>query len=262
MYGSPAGINMPPTLPSPPTKNNQPKRVLVLGLIGGIGCLLISLIAIFGFIIVAILTTISDPTLFPNPPAASEDGSPVIASPSGNILARDDFENPETSELGTSNDNSARYAFEQGRYVIEVKQPKLLVWSLLDGNYRDVVIETSYSTQSNGPPTAAGLIFRYQDENNFYLFSVSSDGYYALELLENNQWIRLIDWTQHTIIHPEHNRLRVELRGDQITLYVNDRRLEQTRDTTFMSGQIGLAVTSFDQAGALARYDDIIVRQR
>ena len=263
-YGQP-GSNIPSYIPpAPPISNSQPNRKLIWGLLGGIGCLLIILVAACGFILVALYTTATNEvtSVFSTPAVNEGGGGAVVSGIGGTELLRDDFDNPTTSSLGVRNDSSSSYSFEQGSYVIEVKEPELLVWALIEGNYRDVVIETSYSTPLNAPNLAAGLIFHYQDEDNFYLFSVSNDGYYALELLENNQWITLIDWTQHNAIAAESNRLRVELSGDQITLFVNDRRLEQTRDPTFTRGEVGLAVTSFDEGGAVVRYDEIIVRQR
>lgn len=243
-----------------------PNNKLVWLLIGGISLLLLIFIGACVFIVISLssfninnVTTTSTPVVVE---PSTGGGGAVGSVIGGEIVFRDDFENPADSNLGASEDSSARYAYEQGDYVIEVKEPELLVWALVDGSYRNVVIETSYSIPANSPGGAAGLIFRYQDEDNFYLFSVSNDGYYALELLEDNQWVTIIDWTQHEAINPENNRMRVELRGDEITLYVNDRRLEQTRDPTFTRGEVGLAVTSFDESGIIVRFDEITIRAR
>ncbi len=253
---------------------------LVWFLVGGIGCLLLIFIAACAFIVVSLYTfSVTDTT--DQPPAAatvpsgstgSGSGGGLVApitdsgggsaGTTGSVLFRDDFTNPAASQLGTSEDADSRYAYEQNQYVIEVKRPEMLVWALVAGQYRDVIIEASYTIPRNSPPGAAGLIFHYQDSDNFYLFSVSNDGYYALELLKDNQWKTLIDWTQHPAIDPVNNRMRVELNGDRIKLYVNDRELDQTRDPTFTSGEVGLAVTSFDEGGSVARYNEIVIRQR
>ncbi|WP_322495266.1 zinc ribbon domain-containing protein, partial [Chloroflexus sp.] len=266
-YGIPASSSPPYQMPaSAEIQATPPNNKLVWLLIGGISLLLLIFIGACVFIVISLssfninnVTGTSTPVVVE--PSTSGGGA-VGSVISGEIVFRDDFENPADSNLGASEGSSARYAYEQGDYVIEVKEPELLVWALVDGSYRNVVIETSYSIPRNSPGGAAGLIFRYQDEDNFYLFSVSNDGYYALELLEDNQWVTIIDWTQHEAINPENNRMRVELRGDEITLYVNDRRLEQTRDPTFTRGEVGLAVTSFDESGIIVRFDEITIRER
>ncbi|WP_322814311.1 zinc ribbon domain-containing protein [Chloroflexus sp.] len=265
-YGPPPAGTDPFQVPSTtsPMQTAGTNKWLIWGLVGGSGCLLLILIGICVFIAVSIFVVVdSVPTSSSTEATATTgDGGSLASGSSGRVLFSDDFENPQASELGESEDSSSRYVYEAGRYVIEVKEPELLVWALVNGSYRDVIIETSYSTVRGGPVGAAGIIFNYQNEDNFYLFSVSNDGYYALELLENNQWITLIDWTQHEAIDTENNRLRVELNGDEITLFVNERQLEQTRDPTFTHGDIGLAVTSFDQSGITVSYEEITIRSR
>jgi len=235
---------------------------LVWGLVGGGGCLLLIFIVTCVAILLSIsmFNTVSEDLISTSPTTGSSGAVAPVTD--GQVLFRDDFEDPQASNLGESEDRSSRYAYDQGNYVIEVKQSEMLVWALVEGTYRDVVIETSYSVPANSANVAAGLIFHYQDSNNFYLFSVSNDGYYALELLKDDQWVTLIDWTKHNVINAAKNRLRVVLNGDEITLFVNDRQLEKTRDPTFTSGEIGLAVTSFDKAGAIVHYDEITIRKR
>ncbi|WP_299754851.1 zinc-ribbon domain-containing protein [uncultured Chloroflexus sp.] len=266
-YRIPASSPPPHQIPSSvEMQATPPNNKLIWLLVGGIGLLLLIFIGACVFIVISLSSfSFSDVTNTPTPvtgePSTSGGGA-VESVIGGEIVFRDDFENPADSNLGTSEDSRARYAYEQGNYIIEVKEPELLVWALVDGSYRNVVIEASYSIPRNSPAGAAGLIFHYQDADNFYLFSVSNDGYYALELLEDNQWETIIDWTQHEAIKPGNNRMRVELRGDEITLYINDRRLEQTRDPTFTRGEVGLAVTSFDESGIIVRFDEITIRQR
>ncbi len=236
---------------------------LVWGLVGGGGCLLLLFIVACILVFISIFPTLDTASNNPVPTSATTGGGGAVAPVTGGqVLFRDDFEDPQASDLGESEDRSSRYAYEQGGYVIEVKESETLAWALVEGTYRDVVIETSYSVPQNSAEVAAGLIFHYQDSNNFYLFSVSNDGYYALELLKDDRWVTLIDWTKHNVINAAKNRIRVVLNRDEITLFINDRQVEKTRDPTFTSGEIGLAVTSFDKAGAIVRYDEITIRRR
>ncbi len=262
-------VSQPPfQIPATPSvSTTQPNRGIAWLLVGGIGCLLLIFVGVCVLALVAFSTIATDTTSGSTTPVAGNSpptrGSGTGGSVGeGQILFQDNFDNPVSSALPTSEDNDSRYAYEQGRYVIEVKQPELLVWSLIDGTYRNVTIEASYITPRNTSNVAAGLIFHYQDEDNFYLFSVSNDGYYALELLQNNQWTTLIDWTKHQAIDPERNRIKVELRNDKIVLYVNNKQIDQTRDPTFTDGNVALAVTSFDKGGAVVGFEEITISQR
>ncbi|ACL24581.1 zinc ribbon domain-containing protein [Chloroflexus aggregans] len=267
-YHPPVSQQPPFQIPaSPNVATTKPNRGIAWLLVGGIGCLLLIFVGACIFALVAFSTIATDTTSVSTTPVAgsspptggSGTGGSVVE---GRILFQDKFDNPASSALLTNEDNDVRYAYEQGRYVIEVKQPELLVWSLIDGTYRNVTIEASYIMPGNMPNVAAGLIFHYQDEDNFYLFSVSNDGYYALELLQNNQWTTLIDWTKHQAINPERNRIRVELRNDEIVLYVNDKQIDKTRDPTFTDGNVALAVTSFDKGGGTVEFEEITISQR
>lgn len=109
------------------------------------------------------------------------------------------------------------------------------------------------------PVAAVGLIFHYQDENNFYLYSITNDGFYALELLMNNQWITLIDWTPSELIDPNNNLLSIATSGDRIHLYVNGSLLETTRDDSFTVGSVGIGLTSLDAVPATVNFDNLLI---
>ena len=109
------------------------------------------------------------------------------------------------------------------------------------------------------PIAAVGLIFHYQDENNFYLYSITNDGFYALELLMNNQWITLIDWTPSELIDPSNNLLSIATSGDRIHLYVNGSLLKTTRDDSFTVGSVGIGITSLDAVPATVNFDNLLI---
>ncbi|MEI7770344.1 MAG: zinc ribbon domain-containing protein, partial [Chloroflexales bacterium] len=184
--------------------------------------------------------------------------SPAAEMASG-VLIYDDFSSPRRSTLTGEEDETSRSAFEDGAYVIEVKESDTLAWALTNGDYRDMAVETDSVVASGSAAVAAGLIFHYQDSRNFYLFSVSSDGYYALEVLKDDTWQTLIDWTQSDAIKPAHNTLRVETKGSRITLKANGELLEVTQDDTLAGGDAGLAVSSFETGKVTIRFDNLLI---
>jgi hypothetical protein len=107
-------------------------------------------------------------------------------------------------------------------------------------------------------------MFHYQDEDNFYLFSIAGDGSYSLELYTNNKQQTLIDWTDSSAIKGQGatNRLRVETEGQRIRLFVNGSLLDEISDETLSKGDIAVAVHTFAKGDAVFRFDNLIVYGR
>ncbi|NJL34969.1 MAG: hypothetical protein HC893_15385 [Chloroflexaceae bacterium] len=123
--------------------------------------------------------------------------------------------------------------------------------------------------------TASGLVFRYQNDDNFYRFNVTGNGLYNLELMSRGTLTVLIDWTPSHAIRqidtrqstfmaarqppaPVWNGLRVALHGKEMTLFVNGAALETTVDGTFSRGAVALSVNTFG-SGAAVCFDNLFV---
>ena len=148
-----------------------------------------------------------------------------------------------------------------GAYQITVTKPKLLSWATMKGDYGDASI--SVDATINGPTaSAAGLIFHYQDDKNFYIYSVDGEGRYELDVYKNDKPITLVDWTESSAIKPmgERNTLRVETSGDTIRLYANDKLLDEVSDSTIANGKAALVVNTFDEPNVTVKFDNLVVR--
>ena len=227
----------------------------------------LAVVLLLGVCVVGVLTLLGNRVESvvgtPNAPTAAGGAGGIVPNNSpltgGAVLLDDNFENAAASGLGTEEDDSSRYAYEDGAYVIEVKEAEKIVWAQVDGTYTNARFAVDTEIPPGADVAAAGLIFHYQDADNFYLFSVSNDGYYALEVLEGNEWTVLIDWTQSDAVDAVRNRMRVETKGDSITLYVNDELLETTSDGTFTQGEAALAVSSLKESTAEVRFDNLLI---
>lgn len=235
---------------------------LIFGLIGGlVGVLLLVCITLLlltlrdssaGPLAVATIIPTSTSVLSPTPP------EPQANAASG-VLVYDDFSTPDSSALTAQEDENSRTAFADGIYLFEVKAADTLSWAITDHTYDDLVIEADTEVSAESKVVAAGLLFHYHDSRNFYLFSIASDGYYALEMLHNDIWQTLIDWTESDAINATHNTLRVETKGDRITLKANGRLLEVTEDDSLSGGDAGLAVSSFESAQVTVCFDNLLI---
>jgi hypothetical protein len=248
--------------PATPPRDDSRLLWLILGSIGCLGGLM--LVACAGLMLLTLRSGISSarakPTAEPTATVTAPT-SPTAQPPSGasGVIVYEDFADPRASALTAEEDKTSRSAFEDGAYVIEVKNSDTLAWAVTDRSYSDIAIEAQASAAASAKVVAAGLIFHYQDNQNFYLFSVSSDGYYALELMRGAEWETLIDWTESDAISATRNTLRVETKGDRITLKVNGELLETTQDNTLVRGDAGLAVSSFATSQVMIRFDNLLI---
>jgi hypothetical protein len=221
---------------------------IVWWVLGGVGCLGAGLVAACAIIGVLTLlgSRVSTSDTPVRPSSASGGSVPDNAPPtSGEVLVDDDFSSASTSDLASADGETSRLAYEGGAYVIEVKRPQTLAWALAGGTYKDVSVQVDAVIEPGSASVAAGLIFQYRANYDFYLYSVTNDGYYTLKSMKDGSWFPLIDSTQSDKIRAGRNTLRVETSGDRIALYVNDALLEETTDGALSAGEVGLAASTF-----------------
>lgn len=265
---APGAFSLPPAAPAPATPPAATRRTW-LWILLGVGVLLVLLVvacAVALFVFGSFGATGGAPLGTPvgvgvAVPIATRPATSPAATAQATPL-RDDFSDEQASLLLAGGDTEARYSFIDGAYQVDVRMPNQLAWSELDGSYADASLAAAATIREGPPESAAALLFRYQDGDNFYIFNVAANGTYSLELRRNSQWTRLIDWTASPAIRSlnEANLLRVDATGDTFTLYVNDTRLGVATDPTFQRGGLALAVNTFDDGGARVTFDDLSVQ--
>ena len=128
-----------------------------------------------------------------------------------------------------------------------------------DKDWRDYYfLARIYSSDNDG----IGMLFRYQDENNYYRFITVQDPgnrgpFKRLEKQVNGQFITLAEDTSNIKI-PGRFIGKVHVVGDSIYFYENNELLFAVQDDEFDSGKIGLMCYAND--GAV--FDDIYVSER
>ncbi len=102
------------------------------------------------------------------------------ACDSGGALFADDFSGEQSCGWLEYNRGGAVAAIDEGVLKISTSSPGEIWWTNPGRDFADVVIDVS-TRQVGGPDdNAYGIICRYQDEENFYLFLISGDGFYAI----------------------------------------------------------------------------------
>jgi hypothetical protein len=100
----------------------------------------------------------------------------------------------------------------------------------------------STSAQSLGDPSGMyGIVFRYQDDQNYYSFQVTELGLFRVVRVQGDT-VELIPWTESDTINGEGktNQLALSMQGDHILAYINDQGVADLRDQSFSEGSLSL----------------------
>ena len=116
----------------------------------------------------------------------------------GRLIVRDDFAEPHFAlSVLSSEESEQRYVGDL--YRIQVNRPGVRVWTTLGqpglGAYR-LEADLRLASQEQFAWGYGGLIVRYQNDENFYLFVVDGEGRYQIELVEKGAWRTVRPWTQ------------------------------------------------------------------
>ncbi|MGJ3238960.1 MAG: serine/threonine-protein kinase [Anaerolineae bacterium] len=186
------------------------------------------------------------------------------------------LDDPLNSYWEQTNNASIQRVIDEGQYRIRNEQAGLAITSLVnpDGfRYQDVNIMFAgeISATSASDSSAFGIVFRYQDADNYNVFAVDGMGRYSIWKRETGQWCELrtacnggtssTDWEFNAIINPlgEANTLTVNVFEDQIAGYVNDQQVVMLTDTTFTEGAIGIYMATTQLGAAEVHIDQYVV---
>jgi hypothetical protein len=107
-----------------------------------------------------------------------------------------------------------------------------------------------------------GVIFRIQDNLNFYWFRVTDSQFFAVSVQKAGQWSDLVAWTRTNTIKPNGvNQLEVIGREAHFIFLINGQIVKEVDDDHFSQGQSGVAIEGYT-AGEETTFDfmDITLR--
>ncbi len=175
----------------------------------------------------------------------------------------DDFANAQ-SGWQTLNDPNAEVKYEDGKLRVLVKQQTITQWSLAGKAFTDGVLEVDAVPNGGPKDNGFGVLFRVKDRKNFYHFAISSDGNWQAGLSKEGKWEAWSDWQPHPAIKldTEANRIKIVMKGEALSFYVNDQLVGQHTDSLFTTGDIGVfAMTFIDNPGTDISFDNVSVTE-
>jgi hypothetical protein len=214
-------------------------------------------------------------------------------------------ESGKVAYIATFDDFKSDWQLAEGRLKVQIIDPGVLQITVGDvdklpfsqakpyfGDF-DVRAET---VALDGPESNGfGLIYRLQNKDNtspgdddFYLFEISSDGYYRVLRSFKGVQKELSTWIPSPTVN-QHigatNFIRVIAKGDQFQFFINNQQvrlcvpddpngtstfpatgkcvggkmLDTLIDSSIPNGQLGVVAQSLDESGVVINFDNIVV---
>lgn len=96
--------------------------------------------------------------------------------------------------------------------------------------------------------SAWGVIFRLQDNYNYYWFRMTDSKFFGVAVAEAGQWRDLVQWTRTEAIKPNGvNQLEVIARGAHFVFLINGQIVSEADDDRFAQGLVGVAIEGYTQ---------------
>lgn len=190
-----------------------------------------------------------------------------VAQPaeSGTLLFADEF-NDNSNNWGTAAGDTGSITFAYQGLDIKVNLPDSLLWTVSGKKYSDVKIDLDGVLLTGPSNDVFGVICRFQDNDHFYGFLISHDGYYGIFKMEEGKLV--LANTQEGLKYSEAirlgggvNHIEAVCQGDRLSLTVNGELLSEIQDNTYTAGQVGVVAGTYATGGVEVFFDNLKVYQ-
>lgn len=194
-------------------------------------------------------------------------GPPEPEGCEGNgFLFEDDFSGERNCGWVEYEEQGGSAQVESGYLQITSREKGQFWWSNPGKNFSDSVISVQARQISGPDDNAFGAICRYQSPENFYMFLVSGDGYYAIGKFQTGFEAIQYLTGEGTFVYSDVinqgtgiNEIRASCVANELSLTVNGILLATVTDPTFVTGDVGLGVTTFQQGNSIIQFDRLRV---
>ncbi len=181
---------------------------------------------------------------------------------SNQVMLQDDFSDTG-SGWGKASLDTGDAGYQDGGYHITVNTDYQSLWANPGCDFTDVSVEVDAHKIGGVDDNEFGVICRYQDIENFYAASISSDGFYGLIRIANSEFgyigMDAMQGSEAINLGSDSNHIRLDCVGDTLTLYVNGEMVASATDSSYASGDVGLHAGTFDTPGIDILFDNFKV---
>ncbi|MBI1877379.1 MAG: FHA domain-containing protein, partial [Chloroflexi bacterium] len=253
---SPAG------LPPAPSQRSVPSRITWFA--GGFILLLFLVAAVILYLVFnrtkpgdEVVTGESTPVAIVEP--ADNEPAEAPNRPADVILIYEDDFGDSDSGWDDAFDAFTTKQYGNNRYQIEVTTSNLVAWGLANRDVADFEVEVEAKLEDGADTNGYGLLFHFQDRENFYRFDISGDGYYLFSKFVKGEWITLADWTASPFINKGKaaNILKVSAFGPNLTIWANGQQLASVTDDSLPHGNFGFFAGTFGDPHVWVSFDNL-----
>jgi hypothetical protein len=175
------------------------------------------------------------------PPAGFE-FTTTRKTPAGKWVVKQDGDNKVLAQIDTTADD--------GRFAMAV---------VSDSNYKDLVLSVRGKPMSGTLDQAVGLVWRYQDADNYYLARFNAlEGNLRLYHVVKGKRVQFNGKEDLHLKTGEWRTLKIEHQGDAVKVYLDNEKMFESADKTFQgAGKIGVWVKS----DSVTYFDDLTVEE-
>ncbi len=188
---------------------------------------------------------------------------PEPSSPSFLPVFRETFDNPAQGYWPALTDEDGMSIYRNGVFVVEVYKPQWLLWfPYREAALRNVLVKTRFKVLRPTGVGDVGVICRATDKGDFYAFSVSEDGYYAIWMQYQDQMDSLVPWARlpENVLQPGRwVEVAAACLEDEVALSINGTVVATAPATRLKQGYAGFVVGTFDRPGFRVAVDDFEV---
>jgi hypothetical protein len=185
---------------------------------------------------------------------------PRVFTPPSNerLIARDDFAEPNFA-LPVRSNLESDLSYVGDLYQILIERPGGLAWAMLGqpnlGAYR-LEADLRLAAQQDYAWGYGGLVVRFQNDDNFYLFAVDSGGNYQIQLRQGGAWRTVQPWTPTQALSESRQKLlSVMDDGAALQFVINSTLVDTVPDPQLPVGDVGLFVGARSQGRAKGLFD-------
>jgi len=179
------------------------------------------------------------------------------------VLLVDNFTDPMSGWKVWVGEDGSSIDYSNGALRIYVNRAQYDYWSVAGKNYEDVHLESDIVKGDGPDDNDYGLICRYRDQDNFYAFVISSDGYAGIIKVKDGAYQVLsgesLQYVEAVRRGNDRNRLQAICAGTVLKFSVNGILLFEVTDADFTSGDVGVIAGAYDTPGVEILFDNFAV---
>lgn len=197
--------------------------------------------------------------------ACTQNSNELLPCNENGTLFRDDFTEGRNCGWATYDRGGGKVEIANGVLTVTSSQPNQIWWTNPDKEFENVAMRVQARQVSGPDDNAFGLICRYQNERNFYLFLISGDGFYVIAKYQSGSAVQYISGNGQFQYSDAINQgvalndIEVSCIANQLTLRVNGILLTTVNDPTFVSGDVGLGASPLEPGTTVVEFDDFVV---